>query len=81
LALLFSAIPYPIGAQFFGSELLRIAITALMFQFVNNVDPGSVNASVGEATNIVERYDQFAEFMYFSFITLTSVGYGDLTPI
>jgi len=56
-------------------------VMALLFQFVNNVDPGSVIASVGEATNTVERHDQFAEFMYFSFVTLTSVGYGDLTPI
>ena len=61
--------------------LLFGVVMALMFQFVNNVDPGSVIASVGEATNIVERHNQFAEFMYFSFITLTSVGYGDLTPI
>ena len=52
-----------------------------MFQFVNNVTPGSVVASMGEAASLTERYDQFSEFLYFSFITLTSVGYGDLTPI
>lgn len=61
--------------------LLFGVVMAMLFQFVNNVDPGSVIASVGEATNIVERHNQFAEFMYFSFVTLTSVGYGDLTPI
>lgn len=54
---------------------------ALMFQFVNNVEPGSVISSVGEATSLSERHDQFSEFLYFSFVTLTSVGYGDLTPI
>ena len=54
---------------------------ALMFQFVNNVTPESVIASVGEAFTLNERHDQFAEFIYFSFVTLTSLGYGDLTPI
>ena len=61
--------------------LLFGVIVAMMFQFLNNIDPGSVVASVGEATTIVERYDQFGEILYFSFVTLTSVGYGDLTPI
>ena len=61
--------------------LLFGVIVAMMFQFLNNIDPGSVVASVGEATTIVERYDQFGEILYFSFVTLTSVGYGDLTPV
>ncbi len=61
--------------------LLFGVVVAMLFQFLNNIDPGSVIASVGEATNIVERYDQFGEILYFSFVTLTSVGYGDLTPI
>jgi hypothetical protein len=61
--------------------LLFGVIVAMMFQFLNNIDPGSVVASVGEATTIVERYDQFGEILYFSFVTMTSVGYGDLTPI
>ena len=61
--------------------LLFGVIVAMMFQFLNNISPGSVVASVGEAKTIVERYDQFGEILYFSFVTLTSVGYGDLTPI
>ena len=61
--------------------LLFGVIVAMMFQFLNNISPGSVVASVGEAKTIVERYDQFGDILYFSFVTLTSVGYGDLTPI
>ena len=61
--------------------LLFGVIMAMTFQFLNNVSPGSVIASVGEATNIIERYDQFGDILYFSFVTLTSIGYGDLTPI
>lgn len=61
--------------------LLFGVVMAMLFHFLNNINPGSVIASVGEATNIVERFDQFAETLYFSFITLTSVGFGDLTPI
>ena len=61
--------------------LLFGVIVAMLFYFLNNIAPGSVIASVGEATNLVERYDQFSDILYFSFVTLTSVGYGDLTPI
>ena len=64
-----------------AAYLLFGVTMALLFQFVNNVSPGSVVDSMGEAASLEERYDQFAEFLYFSFITLTSVGYGDLTPI
>ena len=56
-------------------------VMALLFQVLNNLNPGSVIASVGEASNVIERYDQFGDILYFSFVTLTSVGYGDLTPI
>ena len=72
------------GDTIFGAVavyLLFGVIMAMMFHFLNNVSPGSVIASVGEATSILERYDQFGELLYFSFVTLTSVGYGDLTPI
>jgi len=30
---------------------------------------------------VQQRAELLPEFSYFSFITLTSVGYGDLTPI
>ena len=68
----------------FGSVAVYLLfgfVMALIFQLLNNLNPGSVIASVGEATSVIERYDQFGEILYFSFITLTSVGYGDLTPI
>ena len=43
--------------------------------------PGTVIPSIGEIMTAQERAELFPEFTYFSFITLTSVGYGDLAPI
>jgi len=68
----------------FGSVavyLLFGVVVALTFHFMNNVAPGSVIASVGVAETVADRRDEFSELLYFSFVTLTSVGYGDLTPL
>lgn len=63
----------------FGSVavyLLAGVIVANLFQLLNNADPGNVVTNVTAAGHAV-----YSEFLYFSFITLTSVGYGDLAPI
>ena len=68
----------------FGSVavyLLFGVVVALIFHLMNSVDPGSVIATVGDAETVAERRDEFSELLYFSFVTLTSVGYGDLTPL
>lgn len=68
----------------FGSVavyLLFGVVVALIFHLINSIDPGSVIASVGDAETVAERRDEFSEVLYFSFVTLTSVGYGDLTPL
>jgi len=54
---------------------------ALAFELLNEIMPGTVIPSVGEIMTAQERAELFPEFTYFSFITLTSVGYGDLAPI
>jgi hypothetical protein len=54
---------------------------ALAFELLNEIMPGTVIPSVGEIMTVQERAELFPEFTYFSIITLTSVGYGDLAPI
>jgi hypothetical protein len=51
-------------------------IVATLFQLIHDV------TAVGVITNIAAAgQDAFSEYLYFSFITLTSVGYGDFAPI
>lgn len=68
----------------FGSVavyLLAGVAWAVAYELVNIIEPGMVIKSVGEVLTAQQRAAQFPEFTYFSFITLTSVGYGDLAPI
>lgn len=68
----------------FGSVavyLLSGVMWAASYQVVNDFFPGQVIKSVGELLTAESRAAVFPEFTYFSFITLTSVGYGDLAPI
>lgn len=66
----------------FGSVavyLLFGVVMAIAYQFGNSLSPGSIIESVPAESTL--GGPQFKEFLYFSFVTLTSVGYGDLTPI
>ncbi len=68
----------------FGSVavyLLAGVTWAFCYEFLNDITPGQVIESVGNVLTMDNRAAMFPEFTYFSFITLTSVGYGDLTPI
>lgn len=51
---------------------------ALLYAMLERLRPGSfsMNVSAGATTA-----DQFAPFTYYSFVTLTTLGYGDVTPI
>jgi voltage-gated potassium channel len=56
--------------------LLMGLIWALMYLFIAQAIPGSFNG--------VEQlvwYDNFADIAYFSFVTLTTLGYGDISPV
>jgi len=50
-------------------------IVAVLFQLLHNADPGSVVTHMDSIS-----HDLFPQFLYFSFVTLTSVGYGDFAP-
>ena len=66
----------------FGSVavyLLFGVVMAMAYQFANSIAPGSVIESISAGEILAGA--QFKEFVYFSFVTLTSVGYGDLSPI
>jgi voltage-gated potassium channel len=56
--------------------LLMGLIWALMYLFIAQAIPGSFNG--------VEQlvwYDNFADIAYFSFVTLTTLGYGDISAV
>ncbi len=49
-------------------------IGAMVAAMIELVIPGSYNFSV------IIDYD-YSDFFYFSFVTLTTLGYGDITPV
>ena len=55
--------------------LIAAILWALMFVLLNQINPDSFHG-LGN----VPFEDQFAELMYFSTVTLTTLGYGDVTP-
>lgn len=62
--------------------LLLGLVFALCFGIVAKIDPGALRAS--EALDItLESSEAGAEytFIYYSFVTLTTLGYGDVTPM
>jgi hypothetical protein len=61
--------------------LLVGIIVALCFLFLHNMDPGSVVQSLDQADPLGGGSDNYAVLLYFSFIALTSVGFGDLAPV
>jgi hypothetical protein len=64
--------------------LLIGAMWANVFSIVENVTPGSFadNSIEADAASGPEPIrDQANRFTYFSFVTLTTLGYGDITPV
>ncbi len=64
--------------------LLIGAMWANVFSIVENVTPGSFadNSIEADAASGPEPIrDQANRFTYFSFVTLTTLGYGDITPL
>lgn len=51
-------------------------IVAVLFQLLHDIGAGGVITHIDKVGQ-----DAFAEYVYFSFITLTSVGYGDFAPL
>jgi len=55
-----------------GAVLL--AMTEILQKLIYHLDTGTINFAGGTAQG-------FHDFLYFSFITLTTLGYGDVTPV
>jgi uncharacterized membrane protein len=55
-----------------GAVLLVMA--ELLQKFLYHLDTGAINFAGGTAQG-------FHDFLYFSFVTLTTLGYGDVTPV
>ena len=53
---------------------LLLAIAELVQKFFYHIDTGAINF----AGNTAPR---FHDYLYFSFVTLTTLGYGDITPV
>ncbi len=54
--------------------LLLGVVWAQAYAFVEMLHPGSFSGAIGAATG-------YRTFSYFSFVTLTTVGYGDILPV
>lgn len=67
----------------FGSVavyLLVGIIVALILLYLHNTSPGTVLGSLNDADPWGGNNDNLAVLLYFSIVTLTSVGYGDMVP-
>ena len=67
----------------FGSVavyLLFGAVLAILFQVIDLVDPGAALEGTRRAGEAAGDYG-FNDFLYFSFVSLTSLGYGDYAPV
>ena len=56
--------------------LLMGVIWAMMYLFIAQFIPGSFNGIDQQIW-----YDNFSDVAYYSFVTLTTLGYGDITPV
>jgi hypothetical protein len=54
---------------------------AALYMLVETVQPGSVRVSPEIAWQLADEHTRRYLFHYFSFETLTTVGYGDVTPV
>ncbi len=62
-----------------GYLLLGI-IWSLLYNAVETASPGSFNTPAPERSNVAARRLDRGVLTYYSFITLATVGYGDVTP-
>ncbi len=52
---------------------------SMIFHLIEACAPGSFR--LPEAAAAVNYYERQSDFTYYSFITMTTVGYGDITPV
>ena len=60
---------------FFGN------ICGFIYAMIGMADPNAFNVPEATASYLGNSVDNLSSAMYFSFVTLTTLGYGDITPI
>ncbi|MFC1823612.1 potassium channel family protein [Thermodesulfobacteriota bacterium] len=55
--------------------LIMAMMWSYAYRFIETVQPGSFSASQSQ------DIEQFFYFLYYSFVTITTLGYGDIAPI
>ena len=55
--------------------LLAALLWAFLYTFLELVDPASFNVDLSEPQGYL------LVFQYYSFVTITTLGYGDITPV
>jgi hypothetical protein len=61
--------------MFFGN------ICGFMYAIVGRIDPNAFSIPAATASYLGTTISDISSAMYFSFVTLTTLGYGDITPI
>ena len=59
--------------------LLLGILWATIYGFINEVFPGSIFLGMVQDTH--HHHEEINEFLYFSYTTLTTLGYGDITSV
>ena len=71
------AFGHAVSDRVFGAVVLYLllgVLWAVAYQLVERLVPGAFAGNT-------DKRDGLAEWAYFSFVTLTTVGYGDITPV
>jgi len=54
---------------------------SIVFTILETLQPGSFNLALGGAEAAGSRAEIFKQLLYYSYITLSTLGYGDITPL
>ncbi|MCY4177303.1 MAG: ion channel [Endozoicomonadaceae bacterium] len=72
----------------YGEKPVRLISFSIMFitlcalgYFFTGVDDGGIIVGYESRYTLMENFWQFAESLYFSIVTFTTLGYGDIVPI
>ena len=94
-ALFFCYIAVLILIEIFRAEMVTVNIIAagisvylffgnicgFIYAIIGRIDTGAFNIPAATASYIGNDVGEIGSAMYFSFVTLTTLGYGDITPV
>lgn len=59
-----------------GSIIVALIFFSILYLYIYKIDPNSFKGSIGDT-----YLSQFISFLYFSVITFSTTGYGDIYPV